>query len=107
MLYDHSTTINLLKGPRYLVVTENGVVGEFLDLVKAKQKISSINSGNKIIAEVNSKGELNTNPQKISNVLNDLNLQAVEEEQIYKLMTFSEQYLQSLKSRFHIIGYRF
>ena len=89
------------------MVTENGVVGEFLDLVKAKQKISSINSGNKIIAEVNSKGELNTKPQKIDSVLKDLNLQAVEEEQIYKLLSFSEQYLQSLKSRFHIIGYRF
>ena len=87
------------KGRKYLVVTDGGVVGEYPDLEMAKQKLLGINSGNRIIAEVNSLGELNTIPEKIANILTELNIAVIEQE-LHKLLSISEEYLQRLKSRF-------
>ena len=79
-------------------MTDDGVVREYLDLEKAKQKISSINNGDRLIAEVNSLGELNTDLDKIAHTLKELNIE-VEEEQLYKLLNLCGEYLQRLRSR--------
>ena len=75
------------------------MVGEFLDLQRAKQKISSINSGSRVIADVNSMGELNNDPEKIASIMNEQNI-VVEEKEIYKLLNLCEEYLQRLRSKF-------
>ena len=84
------------------MVSDDGVVGEYLDLEKAKQKQLSINSGNKIIVEVNSMGAFNTDPEQMANFLKEPNFVA-QDDQIYKLLTFCEEYLQNFKGKIQII----
>ena len=81
-------------------MTDAGVIGEYLDLEKAKQKLISITDGNRIIANVNSMGELKHDPKQIKNILKELSIPSIQDEQIYKLLHFGEEYLHSLKSKF-------
>ena len=81
-------------------MTDAGVIGEYLDLEKAKQKLMGITDGNRIIANVNSMGVLKNDPKTINNILTELSIQPIQEEQIYKLLSYGEEYLNSLKSKF-------
>ena len=47
----------------------------------------------------------NTNSKHIDNILQDMNIPAVEGGQLYKLMNFSEEYLRRLEGRYEIIQY--
>ena len=97
--------VNITIGPRHFVVTDKGVAGEYLDFEKAKQNLLSIVGGSKIIATVDSMGVLNTNSESIANTLQDMNIPAVEDDQLYKLLNFGEEYLQHLESRHKFIWY--
>ena len=97
--------VNIAIGPRHLVVTDVGVAGEYLDVEKAKQKLLSIDSGSRIIATVDSMSVFNTNSKHIDNILQDMNIPAVEGGQLYKLMNFGEEYLRRLEGRYEIIQY--
>ena len=92
--------LNFTIGPRHLVLTDSGVVGEYLDLEKAKQKLMSIADGNRIIANVNTKGVLKNNPKIIENTLQELGIQPIQEDKMYKLLSFGEEYINSLKGKF-------
>ena len=81
-------------------MTDSGVVGEYLDLEKAKQKLMSIADGNRIIANVNTKGVLKNNPKIIENTLQELGIQPIQEDKMYKLLSFGEEYIHSLKGKF-------
>ena len=97
-LYILMKNVYITIGPRHLVVTDKGVAGEYLDIEKAKQNLLSIDSGSRIIATVDSMGVLNTNSKYIDNILQHMNIPAVEGGQLYKLLNFGEEYLQSLES---------
>ena len=81
-------------------MTDSGVVGEYLDLERAKQKLMSIADGNRIIANVNTKGVLNNNLKTIENTLQELGIQPIQEDKMYKLLSFGEEYIKSLKGKF-------
>ena len=89
-------------GPKHLVVGDDGVVGEYLDFETAKQKLLDINSDSRIIATSDSMGNLDTDSKKIANVLKEMNIEAVEEEKLYKLLNFGEEHLQSFRGMFII-----
>ena len=86
--------------PRYLVVSDSGVVGDYLDLEKAKQKLMSISDGNRIIANVDSLGQLSSDLKKIADVLQDLNISPVAEDRAFMLLSVAEDYLQNFQSKF-------
>ena len=62
IIFPIDTDIILLSGPKFLVVRDSGVVGTYNDLEDAKQALMSINSGNRLIAEVDSNGNLLRDP---------------------------------------------
>ena len=50
----------------YIAVRDSGVIGAFCNLEKAKQALIGIDSGNRLIAEINIEGTLKRDPHVIS-----------------------------------------
>ena len=63
MIYQALLYFSALK--KFLVVAKYNVVGEFTNVELAKLKLNSITSGSKLIAEVNDRGVLMTDPHLI------------------------------------------
>ena len=89
-------------GPTYLVVSDAGVVGDYLDLEKAKQKLMSISDGNRIIAYADSLDQLSSDLKKIADILQDLSISPVAESVMYKLLNVAGEYLQNFQSKLEI-----
>ena len=92
----------IIIGPRYLVVSDAGVVGDYLDLKKAKQKLMTISDGDRIIAYVDSLGQLSSELKKIADILQDLSISPVAESVMYKLLNVAGEYLQNFQSKLEI-----
>ena len=48
-----------------MVVNENGVIGRYTDIEEAKQELKSNDGRLRLIAEVNTRGELNRDPHVV------------------------------------------
>ena len=95
----YTESIHFLVEPTYLVVSDSGVKGRYKSLEDAKQLLTEINSGNRLIAEVKGHGVLNRDPRSIGgqNQTNDngFNNLWYGVDSIIGLMDTSQKYLES------------
>ena len=56
---------NLNSAPIFLVVHDDGVVGSYTALGSAKDALEGVDKQNRLIAEVDVRGELNRDPNKV------------------------------------------
>ena len=78
-------------------MTDGGVVGSYTNLERAKERLNGIQSGNRLIAEVNAHGNINRDPHVVGGQ-NQLpsagfNMQWCDWSCINPLMDICEEYL--------------
>jgi hypothetical protein len=85
------------------VVSASGVQGRYKGLEDAKEALNGINSGNRLIAEVDSEGNLNRDPHIINGIQqinsNGFNKVWCDWSCINPLMDACQQYLDSSSNR--------
>ena len=90
------------KGIQYLVVNDGGVVGPFINIEHAKEKLKGISSGNRFIAEVYA-GKLQSDPHNIGGILqsqsNGFNKYWGDWPDINRLMKLCQSFLSDFSSK--------